>query len=156
METYIKMSSLQVMTHGPSVKIPCVQDAPGASPEFKFPAEWGGSLMQCREPVPCLADFPVPPYHSGLVVSADCNTQCCTFHCRRLRDPIAWIPLQREFRVATKINLHLIVVSDFHLDIHLSSFFISSPQVLINNAGTAMWPIKLSPAPILSRGLGFR
>ena len=56
------------MTHGPSVKIPCVQDAPGAAAEFKFPAEWGGSLMQCREPLPCLADFPVPPYHSGLVV----------------------------------------------------------------------------------------
>ena len=61
-------SLLQVMTHGPSVKIPCVQDTPGAAPQFKFPAEWGGSLMQCRDPHPCLADFPVPPIHSGLVV----------------------------------------------------------------------------------------
>ena len=57
------------MTVGPSVKIPCVVDATGTAGEFKFPAEWGGSSMQCRDPVPCLADFPVPPYHSGLVVS---------------------------------------------------------------------------------------
>ena len=54
---------------GPSVKIPCVVDAAGTAGEFKFPAEWGGSSMQCRDPVPCLADFPVPPYHSGLMVS---------------------------------------------------------------------------------------
>ena len=58
----------QVMTHGPSVKIPCVQHNLTTAPSFEFPAEWGGSLMQCREPAPCLADFPEPPVHSGLKV----------------------------------------------------------------------------------------
>ncbi len=57
------------MTVGPSVKVQCVEDPkdPGNG-TYKFPEQWGWRTMQCRDPQPCIQDFPTPAAFSGLIV----------------------------------------------------------------------------------------